>query len=144
MIKIKVELPDIASKLSSEKIDALVKSLAQKLWRSAQTATPVDSTMAKRSWTQPERIQFQTQDATFPVSRRSVGYAFGNIQPYSRVLEKGSQPGKRPWPSAGPRTVEQAGRIYSSQAPGGIFENAEIEKVVERELPKIMEKLLSD
>jgi hypothetical protein len=145
MIKIiPVGMPKFSAEQAKKNLDKILKALTQRVRRSVQTATPVDSGAAKRSWSPPQKIQFETVDSSFPVQRRAVGYAFGNIQPYSRALEKGSQPGKRPWPSTGPRTTMFEGMIYSSQAPGGIFENADLEKVVERELPKIMEKLLSD
>jgi hypothetical protein len=38
------------------------------------------------------------------------------------TLEEGSKKGEKPWPNAGPKTVEVDGRIYSSQAPGGIVD----------------------
>src|SRR5690242_8176681 len=49
----------------------------------------------------------------------------GPAEAYWFVCEYGSAKGSRPWPSAGPRTVESGGRIYSSQARGGfVFKNA--------------------
>jgi hypothetical protein len=40
---------------------------------------------------------------------------------YAEPLEAGSRRGARPWPSAGPRTKEKDGRIWSSQAVGGVI-----------------------
>ena len=57
---------------------------------------------------------------------------FSNNVPYAIVLEKGSTPGNRPWPSKGPRTVVYNGKIFSSQAPGGVAE-----VVFEDAIPKI-------
>ena len=99
-------------------------------------ATPVDSGTVKRSWTPVSR------ESGGPVERRSVGYSFGNIQPYAHVLDTGSLPGKKPWPGVGPRTTMEAGRIYSKQAPGGIFTNADIENFVEQSLPGLLKKHL--
>jgi hypothetical protein len=141
MIKIIPDgMPKFSAKEAKKNLDALLKELSNRVRQRVISSTPRDSGMAARSWTQP---RFEKIDESFPVGRQSRGISFGNTAPYAHILETGSQPGKRPWPSVGPRTVEQAGRIYSSQAPGGIFLNAQLEKVVERELPKIMEKLLS-
>lgn len=38
---------------------------------------------------------------------------------YWGVLDAGSHEGSRPWPSAGKKTTEKDGRIFSKQAPGG-------------------------
>jgi hypothetical protein len=43
-----------------------------------------------------------------------------NTAPYSPAIEFGSMPGHPPWPSAGRRTVRSAGRVWSSQAVGGM------------------------
>lgn len=49
----------------------------------------------------------------------------GPAQAYWAVCEYGSAKGHRPWPNAGPRTVESGGRVYSSQARGGfVFKNS--------------------
>lgn len=46
--------------------------------------------------------------------------AITNNMPYSGPLEHGSPAGGRPWPNPGPRTVLNAGRVWSSQAVGGV------------------------
>lgn len=40
-------------------------------------------------------------------------------EPYWPVLEHGSRPGARPWPTPRKKTTMRGGRIYSKQAPGG-------------------------
>lgn len=45
---------------------------------------------------------------------------FNSVQ-YAPPIEYGSPTGGRPWPSAGPKTVEQDGRIYSKMAVGGVI-----------------------
>lgn len=72
---------------------------------------------------------------------------FSNTQPYTGPIELGVTPGEKPWPSVsdkesvkrkgklvtvGGRTVEYKGRIYSSQAPGGVAQ-----PVLEKNLGKI-------
>jgi hypothetical protein len=90
----------------------------QKIRSAVQEATPVGKTgTAKKSWT--------------IVERDSTGYSFGNSAPYSHVLEAGSPLGGRPWASSGPKTVTEDGRVYSSQAPGGITKKANIDTILE-------------
>lgn len=43
-----------------------------------------------------------------------------NNAPYSVPIEYGSDRGGKPWPRVGPKTTLQGGRIWSSQAPGGV------------------------
>ena len=43
-----------------------------------------------------------------------------NNLPYAYPLDYGSPVGKKPWPSAGPKTVENKGKVYSKQAPKGV------------------------
>ena len=40
---------------------------------------------------------------------------------YAEPVTYGSLEGQKPWPNAGPKTVKQGNRIYSSQAPGGVI-----------------------
>lgn len=49
---------------------------------------------------------------------------------YAEPLEAGSRRGSRPWPSAGPRTKEKGGRIWSSQAVGGVINQVLTEKYI--------------
>jgi len=66
-------------------------------------------------------------DWQFDVSsspRSLVIFTIFNRMPYAGPVSYGSVVGKAPWPSAGPRTVENAGRVYSSQAPFGVVEPA--------------------
>lgn len=49
------------------------------------------------------------------------GVRYSNNMPYAGPLEYGSPRGGLPWPSAtGVKTIEVKGKIYSSQAPGGV------------------------
>ena len=45
-----------------------------------------------------------------------------NRLPYMEPVELGSPKGQLPWKVAGPRTREKDGRIYSSQAVGGVIQ----------------------
>jgi hypothetical protein len=71
---------------------------------------------AKAAWTAP----LTTGDNTIE---------FMNPLIYSIPLEFGSEPGSRPWPNPGPRTTLASNfggdtRVYSRQAPGGMFDPA--------------------
>ncbi len=70
------------------------------------------------------------------------GVSFGNDAPYARVLEEGLYPPPRP----GGKTVAYRGRVYSSQAVGGILspfvENeSNINRITEMVYRSIMEFL---
>jgi len=59
-----------------------------------------------------------------------------NISDYAKYIEYGSIPGEYPWPSVGKRTMMYEGRIYSSQAPGGVLrktlQSNNITRIIER------------
>ncbi len=46
-----------------------------------------------------------------------------NDVPYAAPLVYGSAKGKKPWKSAGPKTVEISGKIYSSQSPYNLVDH---------------------
>lgn len=50
-----------------------------------------------------------------------AGIEIANNLRYARPLEYGSPAGARPWPSAGPLTVVNGGRVFSKQAPTGVL-----------------------
>jgi hypothetical protein len=77
----------------------------------AQTRSPVDTGRFRAAW----------QLSPFYGANTIAGIMLTNNVPYAGVLEFGSRSGKKPWPSAGPKTVVHSGRIYSRQAPGGIM-----------------------
>jgi hypothetical protein len=58
---------------------------------------------------------------------------------YADPLETGSRKGARPWPSAGPRTVENKGRVWSSQAVGGVINQVLTESYL-KDLSQSIEK----
>ena len=137
---------DIPKKLfSTDKIDALIKQLSKQIRSRFIQATPRDSGTAMRSYSIIKRnlggLSF-SGGAPGPVQRRAISYSFGNVTPYAGVLEKGSVRGRKPWPSPGPRTVLENGRIFSSQAPGGMMESGEIENYIKQALPQLIEKYL--
>lgn len=113
MLELKVDLPELPD---AKGVKRWMYNFMRKLRMQVKDATPVDSGDAQKSWT--------------IVRRTEGGYSFGNPQPYAHILEGGSQPGKAPWPNVGPKTTLYAGRIYSSQAPGGIFKKARVDDVL--------------
>jgi hypothetical protein len=73
--------------------------------------SPVDTGAFRADWD----IKF-----TGPRSKTVLSAKIFNRMPYAPPIELGSTPGQKPWPREGSKTVKQAGRIYSSQAPGGV------------------------
>jgi hypothetical protein len=83
----------------------------------------------------------RTKKQWTPVRKGDGGYSFGNPTPQSAVLEYGSALGQRPWPNPKERTVYNEGRVYSSQAPSGILNEADaynLANQVASELFKLM------
>lgn len=128
-LQISVEVPSLVN-LTKGRLSVLTRSVASQVRKAVVQATPKDSGAAKRSWT--------------PVRKTTGGYSFNNPLDYAHVLEYGSEPGKRPWPSAGPKTVLSGGKIYSAQAPGGIYENADVDAVANRVAQELFEKLVAN
>lgn len=124
MLNIKLDVPDIPTAPGVRK---WLYDLMRKLRMQVKTATPIDTGEAQRSWTIVRRVE--------------GGYSFGNIAPYAHILEEGSKPGKAPWPNVGPKTTLFAGRIYSTQAVGGIFKEANVENVIDKAVKELERKL---
>lgn len=78
----------------------------------AQMRSPVDKGHFKQAW----------QISQEPIEGAGViaGKKITNTMPYSGPLEHGSPEGGQPWPKAGPKTTLESGRIWSSQAVGGV------------------------
>lgn len=147
MIKMKLEIPEETKKaLQLTGLDSLVKELAIAVRTRMIASTPRDSGRAARSWSGIKResggMSFNGGTGDGPVQRRIAGYSFGNSAEYAHILETGSTPGKRPWPSVGPRTTLEGGRIFSSQAPGGMIESGQIEDMIRQVLPQLIAKHL--
>lgn len=119
MLKLGIHIEGLRlPELTPKDIDSLSKKVADAVRSVVVKATPKDSGKAQRSWT--------------PVQKDEGGFSFGNPLEHISPLESGSAPGSRPWPSVGPRTVIKDGRIYSSQAPGGIIYSSDAHRVAAR------------
>ena len=105
-------------------------TVAEKIRSAMIENTPYDSGIAKTSWGQ--------------IEQHEGGLSFSNPQAYAVPLEFGSKPGERPWPGTGPKTVMHGGKIYSSQAPGGIVETANLDKIIEACLNELVKNLTKD
>lgn len=116
--------------LTEGQISKLTRSVASKVRQAMQKSTPKDTGKTRKSWT--------------PVRKVEGGYSFGSALPQTYFLEYGSEAGKRPWPSAGPRTVYYEDRVYSSQAPQGISAKADIEEVAQQVANELMADLFKD
>lgn len=113
-------------------IQAIEKYAAQKVRVAVKIATPVGARKtagtAKKSWT--------------PVKKVEGGYSFGSELPYMASLLAGSVPGKRPWPMARQRTVVWRGKIYSSQAAGGMLVKSKADEIAQKAVAEKIEALI--
>ncbi len=82
--------------------------------------SPVDHGDFKGAW-KSSGVIGSSGNLTARVSNNSV---------YAGAIEFGSAPGSRPWPSPGPKTTNSGGRIYSSQAVGGVINKTLDEKTI--------------
>jgi hypothetical protein len=101
----------------SQDIAALAKigisKIALDLVAAIKENTPVDKGILKQEW------EIIDDDGDAGVLVRKI---ITNRMPYAEPVEFGSPKGQLPWKTAGPKTVEREGRIYSSQAVGGILQ----------------------
>jgi hypothetical protein len=126
-LKFEIEGADKVVKLTKGQISLLTRSVAAKVRGAMKESTPVETGATKRSWT--------------PVRKVAGGYSFSNVKIQSYFLEYGSEAGKRPWPSPGLRTVYYEGRVYSSQAPKGISEKADVERIANKAAGELFVKM---
>jgi hypothetical protein len=129
MIKVDVDLSgeETFPTLTKGNISRLTRSVASRVRKAVMSATPVFTGETRKSWT--------------PVRKVSGGYSFSNPLVQADVLDKGSSPGQKPWPSPGPRTTLYRGKIYSSQAPGGILYTADVERIANEVASELFEKM---
>lgn len=115
----------LADEMQEKAETAISKSLLD-VQADFMRASPVDSGIFRSSWDIDTNI----------MGTDAVEGSVYNPVIYAEVLEMGSAKGEKPWPSAGRlsrirtasgrrrltvRTVESNGRIWSSQAPGGVM-----------------------
>jgi len=123
-------LPD----LSDGQISKLTRSVASRVRQAVIESTPVgDRSLKGRK---------RTKDSWTAVRKDEGGYSFENPTPQAWHLEYGSEPGKKPWPSAKSRTVYNEGRVYSSQAPKGIVAKAKAEELADRIASELFDLLI--
>ena len=91
-------------------------------------ATPKDTGDARQAWSL--------------INASSESLTFQNPLAYAIPLEYGSALGSKPWPSTGPKTVEMSGRVYSSQAPGGIVINTQLDEFVDKMVSKVIDEAI--
>ena len=65
-----------------------------------------------------------------------------NATAYAPPIELGSKVGSPPWPSAGPRTVEKSGRVFSTQAPAGVIAPITKDKDVMQNLVDVINRFV--
>lgn len=76
-----------------------------------ESFSPVDKGDFKKSWKVLGTIKSQNRISTTIESN----------SPYAAAIEYGSAPGSKPWPNPGEKTVMSNGRIFSTQAVGGVI-----------------------
>lgn len=108
--KISVEFDKITNSMKKNAKVALNK-VALDLVSDFTAASPVDVGTFRAAW------DFKEDPKVPGIMVQVTVY---NSMPYAGVLDVGSPRNKDPWPSAGPKTVERDGRIWSSQAPQGV------------------------
>lgn len=99
-----------------EVLVGVVQELATKIREFAVQRTPIGENWVRGvGWKRSGRMK----NSWSPVFKTGSSWSFTNSVPYANVVEEGLYPGigTRRQP---PRTVASGGRIYSSQAIGGI------------------------
>lgn len=93
-------------------VDIALNKAALNLIAAFDDNSPVDSGAFRGEWDFKEETPTGDTIASVSVFNRSA---------YAAVIEFGSPAGEAPWPSAtGEKTIELDGRIWSTQAVGGV------------------------
>jgi len=80
--------------------------------RKLKGLAPVDKGDLKEAW----------DEDGFTETPISISTHISNDLIYAPVIERGSKPGYKPWPTAREKTVQRNGRIWSTQAIGGTLD----------------------
>lgn len=107
-------------------LEKFITDVTKRVRSAIVEGTPVDTGEARASWG--------------PIKKNEGGLSFQSTVPYMLHLEKGSTPGEQPWPTPGPKTVMQGGKIYSSQAPGGIVATANVDAIMDELVKKFIDE----
>ena len=110
---------------TDSQIKKILKNTSKDFLNELKKLAPIDKGDYKASWKLDENS-----------ASNSISVEFYNSMPYGFAIERGSTPGQRPWPSPGPRTILNNGKIYSKQAVGGtidkVFSYKEILNLIEK------------
>jgi len=101
------KLRNLSKALSSTSLQRRLENFSEDIMGDIQKNSPVDSGHFRSRWHKT-------------MSKSMV--TISNDSPYAKIIEFGSTPGESPWPSVGKKTVMFEGKIYSSQAPGGVLQ----------------------
>lgn len=108
------KLATIEDAVSKEGVSRALRGVSLRVYAEILTRSPVDTGRYRANWSAPDISE--SEDVVEAVIRNNLKYA--------HPVTYGSVKGQSPWPSAGPKTVEQSGRVYSSQAVGGVVDPA--------------------
>lgn len=114
-----------------------LKDLADDLKDALSEATPVMSGDAAGNW-----YTRNVGKGAWEIYNTAKNVRNGYF--YAIPLEHGSVLGERPWYNGGPRTVIRDGRVWSSQAVGGIVANTRLESIVDSAASVFLKELFSD
>ena len=110
---------DNMDSVMAKKLDTIFGKFVLDIFNNIVFRSPVDVGFYRADW---DFGRSPTQSGVISA------YQIGNSMPYAEIFEVGSQVGKKPWPTAGPKTVEKSGRVWSSQmsqpVSGGAVESA--------------------
>lgn len=105
-------LARVEDAVSRDGLSRALRGVSLRVYTEILTRSPVDTGRYRANWSPPNVSE--SGDVVEAVIRNNLKYA--------HPVTYGSVKGQRPWPKAGPKTVEQDGRVYSSQAVGGVID----------------------
>lgn len=119
------KLPKVISRVSKAQVTVTAEALKSEL----QIGSPVETGLFRSNWWIARGKKSSGTIASLSVQNRMV---------YGPPIEHGSEKGSAPWPNArNPKTVEVNGRIYSSQAIGGVIVKVSLQRHADELAEKI-------
>jgi len=112
--------------------DSVFRKFVSDIFQDILERSPVDKGFYRNDW--------EMKQVSAPGVISAVRIV--NNMPYAGVLEHGSPVGGKPWASAGPKTTEINGRIWSNQMPEPVAEGA-VESAHFKELYNEIFKIVS-
>lgn len=123
MIDVNIKVDNINNALKTllsvpEALEEVSRTVAERLKLLVKARTPVGTRSGSRTTkTKAGRhVRGLAKRSWSDITYSGGGYSFENATPYILALDRGSDPGKEPWPNAtNVRTVSSKGKIFSSR-----------------------------